>query len=108
MLGVFISLEFLEIKNPIDFVGTSLFAGIILYFVFFFPKNILIKDGVICFMVKNRLEKTKIKLVDVAQIEYGFKFYNIVTIITKTNRKYLLHPKDAKALIDYIQSHKQI
>lgn len=106
MLGVFIVLKFLDLESPMDFVGTSSVVAIIFYSVFFFQRNIFIKDGIISFVEKNYIEKYKVKLADITNMEYEYKIYNTVTITTVSGREYKLHPKDAKALMDYLQSYR--
>lgn len=106
ILGILIALSLLKLRDPMGFVGSSLFAGIVVYFMYFLPRKINMKDGIISFVENNRRDRTEVKLIDIVQIEYGCKFYNTVTILTKSGTQYELHPKDAKALIDDIHSHK--
>lgn len=98
ILGVFIVLNNLDLRTPLEFVGTSLFASIALFFVLFFRKNILIKDGSISFVKRNCFERTKVDLADITQVKCSCKFYNTLTIITKEGRKYKLYPEDAQDL----------
>ncbi len=107
MFGVFIVFNLLDLKTPKDFVGTSLFAGIILYFVFVYPKSILIQDGIISFVVKNCVQRTKINLLDITKVECSCKYYNSMVIKTKFGDNYKLHPKNAKKLEEIIYSHKR-
>lgn len=107
ILGVFIVFNLLDLKTPKDFVGTSLFAGIILYFVFVFPKSILIKDGIISFVVKNCVQRTKINLLDITKVECSCKYYNSMVIKTKFGDNYKLHPKNAQRLEEIISSYKR-
>lgn len=106
ILGVLIVLKYLDLKAPMDFVGTSLFAGIILYFAFFFPRSILIKDRTLSFVEKNGLERTKVNLADITQIDSSCKPYNTLVIITKSDKTYKLHPKDVQGLEKVIRSYQ--
>lgn len=107
MFGVLIILSFTDLKSPIDFVASSLFASVIMYFIFFFPRKIVIKDGMINFVESNRFKRSKVRLADITQTDYVCRFYNTVTIFTKSGGDYKLHPKDANDLINYIQAHNQ-
>lgn len=106
ILGVFIVLNNLDLRTPLEFVGTSLFAGITLFFVFLYPKNILIKDGSISFVKRNCFERTKVNLADITQVKCSYKFYNTLIIITKEGRTYRLYPEDAQGLENVINSYK--
>lgn len=106
ILGVFIVLNNLDLRTPLEFIGTSLVAGITLFFVFLYPKNILIKDGGISFVKRNCIERTKVNLSDITQVKRSYKFYNTLTIITKEGRNYNLYPEDAKELENVINSYK--
>lgn len=106
ILGVFIVLNTLDLRTPLEFVGSSLVAGIVLFFVFIYPKNILIKDGSISFVKRNCFERTKVNLADIIQVERSYRFYNTLTIITKEGIKYKLYPEDAQELEKVINSSK--
>lgn len=107
IFGVLITLILTDLISPIDFVVSSLFASVILYILFFFPRKIVIKDGIISFVENNRFERSKVRLADITQTDYVCRFYNTVTIFTKSGRNYILHPKDANNFINYIQVHNQ-
>lgn len=106
LFGVFIVLYFLDVKAPLEFVGTSLFACIVLYFAFTFPKKIIINDGIIYFAPQNSMKKYEVQLADIVKTEYSRKKYNTVIIFTKSGAKHELHPKDAKTFINALHSHE--
>lgn len=106
ILGVFIVLKYLDLRTPLEFVGTSLVAGITIFFVLFYPRNILIKDGSISFVKRNSFERTEVNLANISQVERSYKFYNTLTIFTKEGRMYKLYPEDAQGLENVINSYK--
>ena len=106
MLGVCIVLKCLDLRTPLEFVGSSLVAGITIFFALFYPRNILIKDGRISFVKRNSFERTEVNIADISQVERSYKFYNTLTIITKDGRMYKLYPEDAQELENVINSYK--
>ena len=55
----------------------------------------------------NSWKKVKVKLSDIVTIQTNSKFYNTVTISTKSGVKYHLHPRDVVALENAIESKRQ-
>lgn len=106
MLGVFIVLKYLDLRTPLEFVGSSLVAGITIFFVLFYPRNILIKDGSISFVKRNSFERTEVNLATISEVERSYKFYNTLTIITRAGKIYKLYPEDAQGLENVINSYK--
>lgn len=59
IIGVLIVLTCLDLEEPLGFVGTTLVVCIILFFIFFYPKNILVKDGASVLNGKTVSEQSK-------------------------------------------------
>lgn len=104
ILGVLIVMYFLHPEDLYDFVGASLFAAIIVFFIYFFPRSIYVKDGIISFGGKNCFKRNHVNLTEITQIKYSCKFYNTVLLVTKSGEEYKLHPKDAVAFEDVVRS----
>ncbi len=106
IIGVLIVFTCLDVEDTLGFVGTTLVVCIILFFIFFYPKNILVKDGVIRFKKKNSFKRIKVDLTDIAHVESKSKLYNTVTIKTKSCHTYKLHPNETEKLESVIRSNK--
>lgn len=106
IFGVLIVLTCLDLEDPLEFIGTTLVVCIILFFIFFYPKNILVKDGIICFKKKNSFKRIKVDLTDITHVESKSNLYNTVTIKTKSCKTYKLHPNEVEKLESVIRSNK--
>lgn len=107
LIGLLIVLWFLDIKEPLDFIVISLVAGILVYFMSVFPRKIIVIDGIMSFVEKYGWERCRVKLTDITDMETEHKLYNTVILMTRSGKKYILHPKDAMALKDAVFSGKQ-
>ena len=105
-VGVFIVLNFLHLKSPMDFVYSSLAAAIVIFFVYFYPKGITVDSGVISFVKSNSIERINLNLRNVTNVELMDKYYNTLLITTRDGAQYQLHPKDARELESVINSHR--
>jgi hypothetical protein len=98
LIGLALVLIFLGKENPGEFAGISLFAFIVLYFMYVYPRHIVVKDGNISFVKDNDLLRTSIRLADISKIDLSNNRYDTMTLITKSNRKYVLHPQESRKL----------
>lgn len=105
LIGLFIVLVFLNIKDPWGFFASSFAAFVLLYFLIIYPKAIVVKDGYISFVKEYDYTRRKIKLRDIINIEKSFKSYNTVTLTTKSNLKYKLHPQNTQELVMMLEKH---
>lgn len=92
-------LYLLNLQDPEGFIISSLLAAITVYFICFFPRSIVIDNGIISFSGKTSYDRIYLNLTDIRKIEVDSKYYNTVTIFTKSGIKYTLHPADPAALI---------
>ena len=106
-MGVLIVFAICNVNDPIGFIGASFIAATALYTVYFYPRAICINDGIILMKKNNSWKKVKVKLSDIVTIQTNSKFYNTVTISTKSGVKYHLHPRDVVALENAIESKRQ-
>ena len=106
-MGVLIVFAICNVNDPIGFFGASFIAATALYSVYFYPRAICINDGIILMKKNNSWKKVKVKLSDIVTIQTNSKFYNTVTISTKSGVKYHLHPRDVVALENAIESKRQ-
>lgn len=106
IIGILIVWTCLNLEDSMGFVGTTLAICTILFFIFLYPKKILVKDGGICFKKENSYKRIKVDLTDIAHVECSCRTYNTVTIKTKSCHTYKLHPQEAQKLQDAISSNK--
>ncbi len=106
-LGITILLFFSNMNNLPELIGITSVACVLLYFVSFYPRDIVIKDGILSFADKHHYTKLKIQVSDITQIDCKYKYYNTLTITTTSGDEYKLHPMDAEALKEKINSHSK-
>ena len=86
------------------FAITTFVVCAILFFVFFFPRNIIVGNGILKFVRPNSYQATQINLSDISHLECSCKHYNTVTVTTKDGCKYQFHPKDAQKFENVVNS----
>lgn len=92
-------LYLLNLQDPEGFIISSLLAAITVYFICFFPRSIVMYNGIISFSGKTSYDRIYLDLADIRKIEVDSKLYNTVTFFTKSGTEYTLHPTDPAALI---------
>lgn len=95
-------LYFLGTKEPLEFIGESFSATILIYFVIIYPRKIIGRDGYISFVKNGDYVRTIIDLDEIISVESRFKRYNTVVIRTRSGNEYVLHPQDPQELISYL------
>lgn len=98
VIGNLLGIILFDSKDPLDLLMPTFFAALFVYFLFFFPRRIIVKDNVVYFVEKYGYERIGIHLNDIIKTEQNVKYYNTLTIYTKSDRIYKLHPKDIDKL----------
>lgn len=99
VIAVLFILCFLNLQDPEGFILSSLMAAVTIYFVCFFPRSIVIDNGIISFSGKTSYDRIYLDLADIRKIEVDSKPYNRVTFFTKSGTEYTLHPAAPASLI---------
>lgn len=102
IIGLLLVLMFIKPKDPLGFVGSYTIACGIIYFAFFFPKHIYVRDGIISLVKTCSLIKCKVEIADIVSVRSSFTFYNTVSVVTVNGNTYELHPKEPHSLIKHI------
>ena len=105
LVAVLFIIYFLGTKEPLEFVGESFSAAILIYFIIIYPRKIIGRDGYISFVKNGDYVRTIIDLDEIISAESRFKRYNTVVIRTRSGNEYILHPQDPHALISYLGKH---
>ena len=105
LVAVLFIIYFLGTKEPLEFVGESFSAAILIYFIIIYPRKIIGRDGYISFVKNGDYVRTIIDLDEIISAESRFKRYNTVVIRTRYGNEYILHPQDPQALISYLGKH---
>lgn len=99
IIAALLVLCFLNLQDPEGFILSSLLAAVTIYFISFFPRSIVIENGIISFSGKTANDRIHLELTEIRKIKIGSKFYYTVTLFTKSGREYTLHPADPESLI---------
>lgn len=105
-VGVALVLLILKNNDPYGFIGASFAAGIVIYFAFYYPRSIVVEDGLLIFVKDNSRDKISLHISDVSGVSTNKKFYNTLTIATYSGDEYTLHPKDLDGLVNLLSRDK--
>lgn len=106
LVGLGIVLCFRGFKDVWDIIIPSFCAGLTLFLIFWVPRKIYVKDGVVSFTKENNYERTNVTENNIAKVETMSKFYNTLTLTTKSGESYKLHPADPQSLESMILPRK--
>lgn len=102
VVGVALVLLVLKNRDPYGFIGASFAAGLVIYFAFYYPRPIIVEDGLVNFVKENSRDKISLHISDISRVSSNKKFYNTLTIVTHSGLEYTLHPQDLYGLANLL------
>lgn len=106
IIGASLVLAISKTIDAFDFLCYSFAAGVVIYLIYFYPREIVVNTEKIIFSKENGSNhRIEVKLNDITHVQTKKTFYNTLIFTTRQKESYTLHPKDIENLENLLQRY---